>query len=313
MLGSAGGRTLYYGNPTNRVAPLNKGLVGWWKVVPLRMSGKRLLDMLGRFDATFVGVAAGSATSGWGSTQRPGGWGEVRFDGTDDYLDAGSAPALDDLFGTVPGTVAFWLKPNAMGNAVILGKNDNNGVNAGWFFENITSVPSEGVAGLRFNIERTSANMRLGCASPPDKVWTHIAAVADGTLVAANQKLYYNGVLQTPTTTNDGTGTHGSDAVETLFIGNNRPAASATVTMVKYKGSLDDIRLYNRALSTTEMAQLYATSLVGYPQELNWLAWPPAFTQAPAVGRTTKNTRSAMLGMLHGMQRGIGIGRAGVS
>jgi len=211
----------------------------------------------------------------------------------------------------VPGTVAFWLKPNAMGNAVILGKNDNNAVNTGWFFENITGVPTEGVAGLRFNIERTSANMRLGCASPPDKVWTHIAAVADGTLLAANQKLYFNGVLQTPNTTNDGTGTHGSDAVETLFIGNNRPASSASITMVKYKGSLDDIRLYNRALSDSEMAQLYKTSLAGYPQELNWLTYPPVLTRTPPAGRTTKNTRSFMLGMLHGMQRGLGIGRLG--
>jgi hypothetical protein len=311
MLGSAGVRSLHYGFPVNRQAPLNRGLAVWLKVLPQRMGGKRWVDLLGRFDATFTGVGAGSATSGWGATQRPGGWGEVRFDGTDDVLDVGSPPALDNILGQNPGTVMLWLKPNTMGNAVIIGKNDANSVNAGWWLENIITTPSEGVVGFRYVVERATVNMRIGAASPTDHAWTHITVVGDGTLVAANQKMYYNSVLQTLTTSGDGTGINGSDAAETLFIGNNRPATSSTVALSKYKGSIDDIQLYNRMLSETEIDQVYQESLQGYPTKLNWLTYPPVLTRTPAAGRTTKNTRSFMLGMLHGMQRGLGIGRLG--
>jgi hypothetical protein len=77
-----------------------------------------------------------------------------------------------------------------------------------------------------------------------------------------------------------------------------------------FQGVIDDVRFYNRAPSASEIRALYQASLLGYPQELNWQTWPPAFTRT-AAGRTTKNTRSFMLGMMHGMERRLGMGRVG--
>lgn len=82
-------------------------------------------------------------------------------------------------------------------------------------------------------------------ANAPSKVtlntWTHIACTFDGT----NINLYVNGVLQT-TTNAPGTiveGTSGS-----LFLGADGTGDYA------YKGRLDDVRLYNRALSAAEIS-----------------------------------------------------------
>ena len=181
----------------------------------------------------------------------------LSFDGADDYVDAGSATSLDNVINDTgtSGTISFWMKPDAVQN-VILAKNDANAVNVGWWLENISTTPTEGTIGLRLVIERTIVNMRAGVPSPPNGVWTHVVIVTDGSLTAANQKFYYNGVLQALTTSNDGSGTHGSDASETVFIARNRPT-SGDGAYSTYDGILDDIRIYNRVLTAAEAKQLY--------------------------------------------------------
>jgi len=87
--------TLNYGTPVNGMHPLNRGLSGWWKVLPLRSSGLLWSDLVGVAPGTRQGMGAGSGTSGWGATTRRGGFGEMRFDGTDDYVSLPAVPGLD--------------------------------------------------------------------------------------------------------------------------------------------------------------------------------------------------------------------------
>jgi hypothetical protein len=76
--------------------------------------------------------------------------------------------------------------------------------------------------------------------------WTHVAAVQDG--VARKRYLYVNGVLV-------GSGeTQGADGEGDLWIG------QANGIEQPFPGNIDEVRLYNRALSATEI-----TSLLGPP------------------------------------------------
>jgi len=99
--------------------------------------------------------------------------------------------------------------------------------------------------------------MVVGAASPSNNVWTHVVIVFNGVLTASQQKIYYNGVEQPLTSTVDGSGAQGSDATETFFIGLNRPASATAVTMSRYKGQLDDVRIYNYARTPTQSAWDY--------------------------------------------------------
>ncbi len=116
--------------------------------------------------------------------------------------------------------------------------------------------------------QRASANVWLGGSEAEARsagqlatnVWTHLAATYDGAAI----RLYVNGALSGSTTAT------GSMPASTgpFRIGGN------AIWDEFFSGQLDDLRLYNRALSATEVQADMATP-VGPP--------PPSDTQAPTV------------------------------
>ncbi len=116
--------------------------------------------------------------------------------------------------------------------------------------------------------QRASANLFLGGSEAearsagqlPANVWTHLAATYDGATI----RLYVNGTLSGSTTAT------GSLPASTgpFRIGGN------AIWDEFFSGQLDDLRLYNRALSATEVQADMATP-VGPP--------PPIDTQAPSA------------------------------
>src|SRR5215471_4571503 len=100
-------RLLDYQQPVNWAAPLNRGLLGWWLVLPQRLGGSRWLDLVGRAAATLVTTLPSGSTSGWGPSRRLGGLGELRFDGTNGYADLGAPfPTLGSAYSW-----SLWYRP----------------------------------------------------------------------------------------------------------------------------------------------------------------------------------------------------------
>lgn len=90
----------------------------------------------------------------------------------------------------------------------------------------------------------------------PANSWVNLVATAS----ADNLKLFVNG-----TEVGQGTIAPGSRLANTspLLIGSGaRPDAPAEF----FKGDLDDLRIYNRSLSDTEVGSLYALELSGVPE-----------------------------------------------
>jgi hypothetical protein len=80
-----------------------------------------------------------------------------------------------------------------------------------------------------------------------DDTWYHIVAVRDGD----DLKLYINGSLQISDTTNLCTNLNNSP----VYIG-----VSTYTDAAGYNGAVDDVRIYNRALSDAEIATLFNAS-----------------------------------------------------
>jgi hypothetical protein len=80
--------------------------------------------------------------------------------------------------------------------------------------------------------------------------WQHVALTYD-TGSAANRPIFYrNGVVVTTTVQTAPAGSRSSDAASTLSIGNT------TALDRTFDGAIDDVRIYNRILSASEIGTL---------------------------------------------------------
>ena len=162
----------------------------------------------------------------------------LNFDGTaNNFVDLGTS--LTSVFNTLHTiTVEAWLYPTSTsGNGLICGNyitNTNNGQ-------------------MQFLLRRdgNSYTFWVDCgagfqpvSSPGGSVvlnaWQHLAGVWDG----SNLYLYINGVLQN--TTNGVTGATFLNSNNNVYIGSNANNES-------YTGSIDEVRIWNRALCQSEI------------------------------------------------------------
>src|SRR5215475_14380364 len=67
----------------NTAHPLYPGLLAWWIVHPHLAAGPTWWTLIGQTHGTLTNMGSGS---GWQPSTRPGRPGELRFDGTDDYM-----------------------------------------------------------------------------------------------------------------------------------------------------------------------------------------------------------------------------------
>ena len=232
--------TLNTPNLVNRSHPLAMGLVSWYLALPQTASGLFWPD-LGYAQNT--GVLNGSS---WVTSQRPGGFGAaMSFDGSDDYV-AGTA-VQGPNGGNVPLSCSFWCLSNNL-----------NGYATPYFYGN--SVSGHGILFSQSGASNdgtilvgvVGSNFITSTAKLAVNVWTHLTLTMDGT----NANLYFNGVLDT-------TVSNGNSPTSTL------QRIGSYVGSQFWSGAVDDVRLYWRTLSGSEVKFLYDNSVGGCPGLLN--------------------------------------------
>lgn len=215
--------------------PTNQGLVGYWSLN--EGVGNAALDYSGKGNN-------GALTSG--PTWSNGRLGKaLSFDGSDDYVDAGSGSSIDDLG---PLTLSAWIYPRSLGESnsgIIAGKDRSS---AGfWILQfNSSSQFSFTKDYATTDLERAGGEVRLG-------KWQHAVVTWDGSSTASNVSIYVDGKEISYVTTTNGVDAENSDASINFFIGNN---SGGTQT---FDGLIDEVRIYNRALSAQEIKTLYQT------------------------------------------------------
>ena len=215
----------------------SSGLVGWWK-----------------FDEGSGTTAADSSGSGYtmnlvnGVSWVAGKIGDaISANGTNQY---GTVPAID-LSGTSTVTVAFWANRtySTTTESVMLESTTNyNSSNTGFgFFPDDTGC--KGIAAAVHGNVGYSVNCYT---QPTSGVWHHLAIIFDKTQAGSNQTaLYIDGVLQTPASspiTAQNTNSFGNNPIY-LF--------SRAGSQFFNAGEIDDLRIYNQALSAAQIQQLY--------------------------------------------------------
>jgi len=163
------------------------------------------------------------------------------FDGINDYIDCGGDSSI---MPTGQITVSVWIKSNAIQTGYILGRNFGNLDGYQLFLsnqlDNATSL-------ARFGIDNTL----IYSDSPIENGgWNHLVMTYDGSTLRG----YVNGELQSSTGT--GMGTINS-AINNLRIGLQGPNDAGYATSYPFHGCIDDIRIYNRALSSYEVQNLF--------------------------------------------------------
>lgn len=170
------------------------------------------------------------------------------FNGVNSSISVPDASNLN--FANHDLTVSVWAELHTLSQApqsgvVFLGKDNGGGNKPKWFFfwgYVSASIPGRNVA---FHINNPSGGAYYGAPylySPAVGSWHHYLFVKAGT----NYSLSVDGVLVSTSTGQD------------IPSGITAPLTIGTAEgMPSLLGQLDDIRIYNRALSTTEIEALY--------------------------------------------------------
>jgi hypothetical protein len=207
-----------------------------------------------------AGVYNGALVNGptWLTTPRRA----LHLDGKDDYVNVAHASKLDSY----PLTVSLWVKSTATNLAAVVNKYGpssyngyqvffNKGNLCAWYFRSSSSYVWDG------------SSCSLATPGVNDGAWHHVAFVVDST----GGRLFVDGALRTK---RGWTGTAGATTTtRSLSIGKYPGVGGSNLP-----GDVDEVRLYDRALSATEISDQFKAESSG--------ALPPP---PPPSGPVTEN------------------------
>lgn len=235
--------------PVNFKHPLNKGLLAWWLVMPGNKGGSIWKDITkhsSKHDMTLINIPTDKS---WKGTSRPGGRGSLDFDGSTSYCNRASGeillrPDIPVNQLQVPFTFTAWFRTNAIG------------VMQGIVFQGRSS------ANDRYHILNITATGAVSCRSQFNQAVTSVVAAADewhfaaGVWVATDSRFAYidgrHGIENTGSNTN-------LPPLEVTQIGRFGDASPSNY----FDGQIDDVRIWNRALTDREIKEVYLTSKGG--------------------------------------------------
>ena len=223
-------------------APPPSGLVAWW---PAEGNAN---DIVGTNNgalfggASFAGGEVGQAFS---------------FDGTNGYVQIPDSDALKPANVTIEAWV--WLDPNLPSNnggeQIVFKKNTSTAWFEGYSLSKTTINNGDGTYSDRFQfcVSRAGDQVAINSQTIAQRgVWYHVGATYDG-----NQSiLYINGVAEVSATP----GFALDYDTDPVFIGTTGTWAPY---LGMFGGRIDEVSIYNRALSAAEIAAIYNSGSAG--------------------------------------------------
>jgi uncharacterized membrane protein len=177
----------------------------------------------------------------------------LSFDGADDYVEVLDDDSLD---GMPALSVEVWIKPADLQVdwAKVLAKAFNDGTKGSYYLQ-VTDSDK-----LEFCVANTTSGPLNNCVASDNNitvdVWTHIVGVYNG----QNLTMYVNGTLQSAASALTGSV---NNSVYNLTIGRQSDIDDAF-----FNGSIDEVRIYSRALSADEIRAHYEANRTVYTETL---------------------------------------------
>ena len=237
------GNTTHIATTLDTQPVLNDGLIGHWT-----FDGKDMYtnvkDTSGQGNNGNLKLGASGNTA---TTTGPGRIGQaLKFDGANDYVILGTASSLD--LGDTSLTLAGWVNMDAKdgANRWIVTKEGTSG-HRGWTLRaTVDYLPMPFAVGV--SGDGSTITTRVSATIPETGKWYYVVGVYDK--AAQTLHMYVNGVLD------DGA------LYGTVPSSLNEPSAAPYIGARSgdsefFNGSLDDVRIYNRALSADEIKRLY--------------------------------------------------------
>jgi prepilin-type N-terminal cleavage/methylation domain-containing protein len=165
----------------------------------------------------------------------------LSFDGVDDYVNCGNNASLNNL---TDGSMEVWIKPAQLANGrYIWSKNDPSGGSSYVMAKIIASNQ------VYFSLYTGTYGWSPGISSEALTVnqWYHIVFVWG----SGGMKIYQDGILK-----NSNSYTSWQVTTQSLFIG-----ASKSNDPGYFNGIIDEVRIYSRALTASEIQQHYVEGL----------------------------------------------------
>ncbi|MBI4159563.1 carbohydrate binding domain-containing protein [Candidatus Wolfebacteria bacterium] len=234
---------------------LRQGLVGMWTFDGNDMSGNTAIDRSGNGNN-------GTLTNGPQKTIGKIGQ-ALNFDGVDDYVDAGNNSSLNDLGAS---TVSAWIYPKGWGENSYGRIFDSDSCCSSWYIFHLDNDGTAPDKTLRFNVDFDSTDLtRSGAANLITlNQWQYVVVTWDGAAAASGVKFYVNGVESSSYGQEANGVTSRVTGSPSLALIGNRTNADRT-----FKGLIDDVRIYNRALTEAEIRQLYKAGSSFHPNTTN--------------------------------------------
>ncbi len=252
-------------NPFNKNHLLNRGLIGWWLNAPPLQGGYTHFDLTGKHHGKLTNM---DPATDWIHHARPGGFGALDFDGVNDAV---TIPDHTDLNPSAI-TISLWTNLRSLsGYGNFVEKDFNSGYR----------VRIEPDGKLRF-LNNGGSNGLTTTGTIAIDTWVFLAFTADGFGFNA----YIDGTLDR----SGGAPYIQSAEVNDLHIGSGFQGGAPFELI---NGQIDDVRLYNRALSADEINEYYWRSKQGYADLFNRVLPAKTFLFAtPPTPPTSQSERS---------------------
>ncbi|NOQ38534.1 DUF2341 domain-containing protein, partial [archaeon] len=172
----------------------------------------------------------------------------IEFDGIDDAITVADDPSLDGF--TSGFTVSVWVKYDALNTAYIVSKYDTANEQRAWILKQQNSSEAR----IYVCADGITAKISSFSFSPQTDTWYQMVGVWESN---ENPTLYVNGENQSVISYGDIVSSI-NDSTSPLRIGSSYLGNSVV------NGTVDEVRIWNRSLSASEIRQLYFTNLNKY-------------------------------------------------
>ena len=208
---------------------LESGTIYYWRVLATNAKGPSPWSSIQSFTTIAPAVALEDNGAGYA----------LNFTSSNNYVDCGNSPSVK-ITGTAI-TMEAWIKPTLKTTMSILKK---TGGSQGYELY----CGSAGFIYSRFN--NNAASKSVSSSLYPLNQWIHVAATYDG----ISTKMYVNGVLEGTTPYQAAI----TNSTNTLLIGNDPSDLTKG-----FKGSIDEVRLWNTVRSDEEIKLNMTRKLIG--------------------------------------------------
>lgn len=215
--------------------PLVNGLVAYY---PMEESGSTVLH-----DGALTNL--GQVYCSWNGSGQVGS-DALTFDGVDDYVSFDSQIVPDDT--RKPFTISVWVKVASSKSGFVVGQRDNGDDGDFEGSRLFLQDSSSGDSGYLFE-DSSNNRLTLTFTGPSSGVWTHIAVTYDGSQDANNVRVYVDGTSRSTSVGNNDSISPTMGCPDNTTLG----ARDADSPGNYFEGELDDVRIYDRVLSKSEI------------------------------------------------------------